>query len=482
MQSEHYVVTVFYIFLIAYTTYRIIMDTETPEKTAAYLLLIYGFPVIGLLTYYFVGVNYRKRKIYQKKLENQDKTLKNVTEQLLTYNDEQLQEHRRELGHFLPLAKFLKIQRSITSSNNSVELLVNGENKFPQLLNDLRQAKHHIHMQYYIYADDVIGNEVVDILIEKAQGGVEVRFTYDDFGSKLPKKFIHKLKEGGVQVFPFYKITLPRIMSRINYRNHRKIVVIDGEVGYVGGINVADKYINNGKNELFWRDTHIRLHGVSVLNLQFIFITDWNFCSKENLPFCEDYFKYSMVNGAYGNQLVQACYSGPDSDIPNIMYSLIQASMLAREELLITNPYFIPEKSFIDALKIASASGVNIKLLVPGISDSAIVNAIAMSYYGELLDMGIEIYRYQKGFVHAKTMVCDDQVAFVGTANLDERSFNLNFEVNATIYDVPFANQLKEQFYIDLEDAEQINPVLWKQRSHFKKFIDKVFRLVAPLM
>ncbi len=484
MENYHYVITAVYAFIILYTTYRIIMDTEEPSKTSAYLLLIYGFPVIGVITYYIVGVNYRKKKIYQKKLEVQNETLENVGEKLDGYNEFELEENKEKLQYFYPLADFLKKQLSVTSDNNNVKLLINGDQKFPHLLEDLKNAQHHIHMQYYIYEDDDIGNEIGDILIDKVKQGVEVRFMYDDFGSKsLHKKFIKKLKEGGVEVFPFYKIEFPVFMSRINYRNHRKIVVIDSNVGYVGGINVSNKYINEAgyKNEFFWRDTHIRLEGVSAMNLQFIFMTDWNFAAKQNLEFSQKYFDYAGMKNTYGEKLVQACYSGADSSIPNIMYSLIQAIIISRKEVLITNPYFIPTRSFIDALKIASAAGVKVKLLVPGISDSWVTNSICKSYYAELLEEGIEIYRYQKGFVHSKTMVCDEMVSFVGTANLDERSFNLNFEVNATIYDKDFSKQLKEQFYIDLKDSDKIDAEQWLKRSKFDVFIDKLFRLAAPL-
>ncbi len=475
--------TVLYFIILFYTIYRIIYDTSSPTKAIAYILLVIVLPVIGIILYYAVGVNYRLQKMYEKKLEFQNLNSLEVQDNIEQYSKNQIEDYKERLDNFYPLALMQSHQVGISSHNNSAELLVNGENKFPPMLEDLRNAKDHIHIEYYIYEDDDIGNELANIMIEKAQEGLNVRFMYDDFGSLgLKSKFVKRLEEGGVEVHPFYQLTLKHFANRLNYRNHRKIVIIDGTIGYVGGINASDKYINNGKNELFWRDTHVKIKGVSVMNLQFIFLTDWNFCAHQNIKFSERYFPGENAYIEYGNQFVQFSYSGPDSSHPAIMYALIDAIACSNEEVLITTPYFIPEKTFIDALKIAKASGIEIKILVPGVSDSAIVNAISMSNYEELLEVGIEIYRYQKGFVHAKTMVCDSQVSFVGTANLDERSFNLNFEVNATIYDEKFAQELKAQFFKDLEESEKLDYETWKNRPKWQKFKDKLFRMLSPLM
>lgn len=386
------------------------------------------------------------------------------------------------MEYFYSLAN-LRFDKSILSDNNSVELFINGETKFPAVLEDLHQAKHHIHIEYYIYENDKIGNQIAEILIKKAKEGVKVRFIYDDFGSRsIRNQLVKKLIKAGIEAYPFYKINLIQFANRINYRNHRKIIIIDGYIGYVGGINVSDKYINTDSGKLFWRDTHMKIVGTSVLNLQFIFLTDWNFCAQQNLPFSESYFPLQIESKSFGNQLVQIVASGPDYDYQTTMYSLIQSILSTKKELLITTPYFIPDKSFLDALKISALSGVDIKLLVPGVSDSFVVNTTSQSFYEELMKSGIKIYRYQKGFVHAKTLVCDRKVSIVGTVNLDNRSFDLNFELNAIVYDTKIAEQLTQYFFQDLEHSKELTLHEWKQRPFYMKAAERTLHLFSALM
>ncbi|WGH77112.1 cardiolipin synthase [Tenacibaculum tangerinum] len=399
-------------------------------------------------------------------------------------SNETLLQKKDDLKHFMPLAKMISWNNTLNTYNNTTSLFINGEEKFPEVLKSISKAKHHIHLQYYIYENDTIGTQIGDLLIQKAQEGVEVRVIYDDLGSKkLQSKFLKRLKDAGVKVAPFFKIKFLVLANRVNYRNHRKIIVIDGLEGYVGGINVSDKYINNGKHSLYWRDTHVKIVGAAVMNLQYIFLTDWNFCAKKSVPLSDVYFPIQQAASKnFGSHLVQITASGPDSDYQDIMYSLISAITLSKKEICLTTPYFIPEKSFTDALKIAKMSGVDVKILVPGISDSVLVNITSNSYYEDLLKAGIKIYKYQKGFVHAKTMVCDDLIAMVGTANLDQRSFDLNFEVNALIYDAEFAKKLRIEFYKDLEHADELDLETWLKRPFYTTFAERIMRLVSPLM
>lgn len=252
------------------------------------------------------------------------------------------------------------------------------------------------------------------------------------------------MRDAGIAVYPFHKVHFYLLANRLNYRNHRKIVVIDGCTAFVGGINVSDKYINTGRNPLYWRDMHIRLDGPSVYYLQYLFITDWNFCCQKKFEPGGPYFP--PIKKTAQNSYVQLSASGPDSVQPSVLYTILQAIYLAKEEILITTPYFIPGESITDALRIAALSGLRVKLLVPGIGDSKIVNAASRSYYSSLLDAGVEIYLYQKGFVHAKTMVTDSKLFIVGTANMDYRSFELNFEVNAVVYDFALAKKCASCF------------------------------------
>ncbi|WP_088341913.1 cardiolipin synthase [Robiginitalea sediminis] len=471
-----------YFLVVLLVCIRIILHTTTPSKGLGYLLLILGLPVIGILIYFSVGLNYRKRKLYKKKLAVNNTAFPQLRERRLAHASAILKKNKEELGHFYPLAHFQK-QRGMVSENNAVSLCINGESKFPILLECLRNARHHIHMEYYIYEDDDIGNQIADILIAKAGEGVQVRFIYDDFGSQgIRATLAKRLREGGVEAYPFHKITFIRFANRINYRNHRKIVVIDGLTGFIGGINVSDKYINQPKNDLYWRDTHLRITGTAVMNLQFTFLTDWNFCAGQDIGFSTDYFPIENIAQKHGDQLVQIVESGPDSDYPNILYSLIQTILLAREEVLITTPYLIPDSSFLNALKISALSGVTIHILVPEVSDSFIVNSTSRSFYQELLEAGVHIHLYRKGFVHAKTLVCDKKVSVVGTANLDNRSFDLNFEINALVFDTGLAGLLSDQFFKDLEDAREISEEEWNKRPMLVRFWEKLLHLFSALM
>jgi cardiolipin synthase len=459
------------------------MNSETPSKALGYLLLVISFPVGGVLIYMSVGLNYRKKELYRKKLKIDEKEYPKLEEEAIALSLETLSKNKDKIDNFYQLASFSK-DKSLTSSNNNVTVMVNGEAKFPDVFESLRSAKHHIHIEYYIYENDTIGNELAQILIEKAKEGVEVRFIYDDFGSSgIRKNIAHQLREAGVEAYPFYKIKLIMLANRMNYRNHRKIIVVDGTIGYIGGINVSDKYINNDKDDkLYWRDTHLKIVGNSVFNLQTIFLADWNFCANQKIRYSSNYFPEKSEAEHYGNHLVQIVSSGPDSKYPKIKYTLIQAILSAEKEICITTPYFIPDKSFLEAINIAALSGIEVKLLVPTRSDSFIVNTTSQSNFQELLDVGVKIYSYDKGFVHAKTMVCDQKVAIIGTANFDNRSFDLNFEINAIVYDEQIATEISNLFEKDISFSTQILAEEWSKRPFFRKLMEKVLHLFSSLM
>jgi len=465
---------------------RIVYDTRNNTKTLAYLLLVTFLPIIGIIFYFSFGINYRKRKMYSKKLLNDDNLAKKLKADIFQYSKNTFEQNNEAVKKSRELAlMLLRDSTSPLTANNSVKLLVNGENKFPEVLKALGEAKNHIHIEYYIYEDDNIGKTIESILIRKVKEGVAVRFIYDDFGSRaIRRKLVKRLKNGGVKVFPFSKIIFIAFANRLNYRNHRKIIVVDGKTAFTGGINVSDRYINDGNNtnKLFWRDTHLRIDGPGVKYLQYLFLCDWNFCAKDSVQPDEEYFPREKYFSVSANKVVQIAASGPDSDIPTIMFSLLQAINLATKEILITTPYFIPGNSLIDALIIAALSGISVKLLVPGISDSRLVNLAARSYYDDLLTAGVDIYQYKKGFVHAKTMVTDGSTSIIGTANMDQRSFDFNFEVNAIVYDPETANQLRSIFFEDLKNAERIDVTAWKQRPWYKLLIEQTARLISPLL
>lgn len=479
------IIELLYLLILIIVGIRIIYDTNSTTKTLAYLMLAIFIPIIGILFYFAFGVNYRKRELYSKKIINDDHLWNEIKQNVITYSAQtyfDLPKSERPNKH---LTKYLSGEMSPLTSGNAATLLINGEEKFPAVIRALEEATDHIHIEYYIYENDRIGRTIEEILIRKSKQGVKVRFIYDDFGSKgIRKNIAVSLRDAGVETYPFYKISYLRPVSRMNYRNHRKIIVIDGKKAFVGGINVSDKYINDptSANKLFWRDTHLMIEGPGAYYLQYLFISDWNFASGKTLENIKHYFPDANRHNTPGDKLVQIAASGPDSVNPTILYTLLYAIYQAEQEILITTPYFIPDQSLMDALIIAALGGVSVQLLVPERSDSRLVALAASSYYSDLLAAGVKIFFYQDGFVHAKTLVVDKKIAVVGTANMDVRSFDLNFEVNAIVYDDELASSLANVFYSDIKDANLLDKETWADRSIVKIFLEKVARLVSPLL
>jgi len=481
------ILDVVYVIILILVCLRIIYDTTSTNKTLAYLLLVVFIPVAGMLFYFSFGINYRKRRVYSKKLIEDDHLRIKLIRDIILKSELNLKNHSeisdaKSLVHLL-----LRDTISPLTTGNSVKLLMNGEEKFPDLKKALNTARHHIHLEYYIYENDTIGNEIKEILIRKAREGVIVRFIYDAFGSRsMGRNFVKEMKAAGVEAYPFNRIRFVPLANRLNYRNHRKIIVVDGHCGFLGGINISDRYINDGahtksgKKKVYWRDTHLRIQGPGVQYLQYLFFCDWNFCSRQKLQPEEIYF--DVRKHEEGRESVQIAASGPDSPMSTIMLSLLKAINLAKREILITTPYFIPGETIINALKVAALGGVSVKILAPGVSDSRLVNAAAWSYFDDLLRAGVEIYLYLKGFIHVKTMVVDNEISIVGTANMDYRSFDLNFEVNAVVYGAKLAEELRTTFFKDLAHAKQINPDVWRQRPKYKQLPEKVARLLSPLL
>lgn len=477
-----------YVILVVLVCLRVIYDTTSTNKTLAYLLLVIFIPVLGMLFYFSFGINYRKRRVYTKKLIQDDELRKELINEVISQTEANLKDNRHAIGDAESLVNLLlKDSLSPLATGNKLKVLTNGEEKFPDVFQALNNARHHIHLEYYIYEDDVVGNQVKEILIRKASEGVKVRLIYDAFGSRsIRKKFLRELSDSGVEAYPFNRIRFVPLANRLNYRNHRKIIVVDGCCGFLGGINISDRYINDERinrkkgYKLFWRDTHLRIDGPGVQYLQYLFFCDWNFCAKQKLEPGPVYF--DDRKHPVGNETVQIAASGPDSPTSTIMWSLFKAINLAKKEILITTPYFIPGETILNALKVASLGGVSVKILAPGISDSKLVNAAAWSYFDDLLRAGVEIFLYRKGFIHVKTMVVDDNISIVGTANMDYRSFDLNFEVNAVIYGEKVAAELRTTFMEDLVDAEKIDPEVWRKRPLFKQLPERIARLLSPLL
>ncbi len=470
----------FYVGLIILFVFFVIKEDKSPPKTFAWIMVLVFLPVAGFVFYLFFGQNYRKQKIFSRKGIEDFRQIEKLRIQQLEYLN------RPEIMDYTPAYKKLHViklllnnSKSIISRNNSIEVLNSGAEKFSRLINDLKAAKHHIHLAYYIFEADNIGTKILRLLEEKARENVEVRLIIDDVGSwHLSRKEIRSLRAAGVRVEKFMPVTFPYLTSKINYRNHRKIVVIDGTSGYVGGINIADKYIYGTKKLGKWRDTHLRIKGDAVQSLQTVFLTDWYFLTKE-LPEDDVYFPKVKTDS---KSIVQIVSSGPDSNWAGIMQTYFYAIATARKNIYIATPYLLPNSSILTALKTAALSGVDVKLIIPRKSDSLFINYASLSYVKELMNAGIEVYLYNKGFIHSKVLIVDGILSSVGTANLDYRSLSLNFEINALIYEEKTANTLTSYFNKDIENSTLITNAEWQNRKMAAKLKSSMAKMFSPLL
>lgn len=459
----------------------ILFRNINPTKTLAYIIALVFFPFLGLLVYYLFGQEYRKSKIFNRKHILNQKIIKDLNKDLELTNQELDELEDSFLDDKIRLVRLLqKGDKAPLTRNNSVKIIKNGEVKFKYLFKDLKAAKNHIHLEYYIIKDDEIGTELLNILCDKAKKGVTVRLSVDDVGADISGKMKKKLKDCGVEFYSFMPVLFPKFTGRMNYRNHRKIAIIDGAIGYVGGINVSDTYINKPDKKDYWRDTHLRLEGESVVTLQVQFLINWQFVSDYEInDISNDFFP---DNKCKDNVAVQIAASGPDTDWSNILDVMFSAITSANNYIYLTTPYFIPNDEFIMALQIASRSGIEVKLLIPDESDSWIAKHATNSYLERLFEANIKVYRYTKGFIHAKTMVVDNVFSTIGTSNMDYRSFKINFEINAVIYDKQTSKDLKNDFLEDLKNAEQMNPEEWIKRSNLERLKEAYCKLWAPLL
>lgn len=475
-------IVIVYLCILVVVCIHIVLTTPNTGKALSYLLFAAFIPLIGMGFYLIFGVNYLNKRRYGKKLQQDHRILEQIKDEVVHLDDPGSLLKEDSVEPFCELAAMLtRILGSPLTENNSVKVLQNGETKFPELIEAIKQAEHHIHLEYYIFRVDTIGKQILDLLMEKAGQGIKVRLIYDDYGSPaIDDQLIKRMEAAGVKLYPFYQIKFYLLANRYNYRNHRKIVVIDGQTAFVGGINVADEYINNENSKKYWRDTHIRIDGPGVYYLQYLFMSDWKFCSGEDITGADNYFK--KMPPVKSGSAVQIAAGGPDDIQPTILYSILQAIHLAKKEILITTPYFVPDISFINALSIAVQTGLSVKILVSKTTDSKIVDAAANSYYAQLLRAGVEIFQYHKGFLHAKIMVTDACLAMVGTTNMDNRSFELNFEVNAVIYDKSVARELRATFYNDLKDSHRIDKDSWLKRPWHQRLPEKLARLCSPVL
>lgn len=458
----------------------ILLENRNPSKSMAYILILIFLPGIGLIVYFFFGRDMRKKKIFSRKAFKEVEMAGEYLRKYFEASGAQLVTMEQQIGDLVQPFRLLYQQRqSFVHTGNKVTLLTNGEEKFPALFAALEKAKHHIHIEYYIFSRDDVGERITEILLRKAAAGVKVRLIIDDSGSNRIKDIPKRLRKGGVEVYAFMPVHFSSL-AQANYRDHRKIVVVDGLVGFIGGINMDDRYLNNGKHPLYWRDTHLMIEGPGVKELQFQFFLCLGFVSKQQYELEAVYFP----DGKYlqGGANISFAASGPDSAYPYNMEVLLSAISQAKKSIKITNPYFIPSDQVLTALQMAVAAGVNVELIIPGKSDSNIVQHSSFSYLSPLIARGVKVYLYQKGFVHAKTMVVDEEVAFIGTVNMDIRSFYINFEIAAVVQDKTLCRQMVQHFADDIGNSRLIDAEAWANRPRLHKFTDSVCRLLTPLL
>jgi cardiolipin synthase len=473
-------VTILYFLTVVFIAILIILENRNPVKTISWILVLVLLPFAGIIIYLFFGQEYRKNKMYSRKgLKNLER-LRNLTlEQLDNLPENHLQIGERLYSKRRLMNLMLSNSNAILTNNNQVQVLRNGSETFPEIFQTIEQAKYHIHLEYYIVEDDSIGNYLRELLIRKAHEGVEVRFIYDDVGSwELKRKWLRTMSDAGVKVDCFMRVRYPMLTSKVNYRNHRKILVVDGDTAFVGGLNFADRYQDGVPGIGPWRDTHLKVTGGAATALQIIFMADWYFVSKEILK-GEKYFKpFESGEG----KLVQISASGPDSDWESIGQAYFSAIASASQYVYISSPYLMPPPDIVTALKTSALGGIDVRIIVPGLSDAISAKWGTNSYIEELLEAGVKIYFYKAGFIHSKVIVVDGVFSSVGTANLDFRSLETNFEVNAMIYDEEIAGILASQFLNDQDKSREVVLSEWTKRPRINKIKESFARILSPML
>ncbi|MED2039174.1 cardiolipin synthase [Bacillus wiedmannii] len=465
-------------------SFVIFIENRSPQSTLAWFLVLALLPVVGVLLYSIFGRSRWRRKKHLHRSEEQRKLFREI-----------LEGRRLELSLTVPLHErsvhltevVQKFGGGPAADRTTTKLLTNGDQTFSEILQAIEQAKHHIHIQYYIYKSDEIGTKVRDALIKKAKSGVIVRFLYDGLGSNtLRRRFLKPMKESGIEIVEFDPIFSAWLLETVNYRNHRKIVIVDGEIGFTGGLNVGDEYLGRSKKFPIWRDSHLKIEGKALYKLQAIFLEDWLYASSGLNTYSWDqfinrqYFPGKEISSAEG--AVQIVASGPSSDDKSIRNTLLAVMGSAKKSIWIATPYFIPDQETLTLLRLSAISGIDVRILYPGKSDSIISDQASQSYFTPLLKAGASIYSYKDGFMHAKIVLVDDKIATIGTANMDVRSFELNYELISVLYESETVHDIKHDFEDDFKHSTEIKWNAFQKRSIKKRILESFMRLISPLL
>ncbi len=458
----------------------LLLEFRSPTKAVAWLFISYCVPFLGFVIYYFVARNYRSRRTIRKKGTI---LFREVRSRL--WSQAAVIQSADNMGNpeFQTQSRLFSLLSHLTenpiTSCSEIEVLTDGEATYAAMLDALEQAQHHIHIQFYIFRDDHIGQRFTEILMRKARAGVHVRMMCDGLGSyHLKDRFVRQLKEAGIEFYFFLPPFTSFIQREVNYRNHRKILVIDGEVGFIGGLNVGDDYLGHDPKLGYWRDTHLEVRGDTVYFLQIVFLEDWEFASGQRITDSV----YFPAHQCAGSERALIVASGPDRNWNAIQEMCFSALAVAKRRICITTPYFIPDQSIYAAIKTAAISGVEVDIIIPKISDSQVVQYASLSYLEELMRVGVRVHQYEKGFVHAKIMIIDDLIASVGTANMDMRSFYSNFELSAVLFEQETIERLMDDFRRDLQESRKINYHEFIRRPRTQKTLETLSRMLSPLL
>lgn len=449
----------------------VVSENRNPVKSLAWVTVLLVVPMVGLILYIFFGRNIQNKRIISRRNRRILRRLTNRSS--ASARQGKPPEHIRNR---------INLASSLCGSNyydgNKVDIFDNGADKIEALLADIRNARRYINLQYYILIDDKVGRRVIEALEERARAGVKVRVIYDHVGSfRLSRKALKEMRRAGVEAYPFFKVVFPPFGTRINWRNHRKIVIIDGRVGYIGGMNIADRYIDGGKMFAMWRDLHLRIQGPAVAALQQSFAVDWNFMGQPLLQ--ETDFAGPAADSPVGLQLVTG---GPTTQWMNMTLVFQQVISEARKCVYILTPYFIPTEGLVQALQLAALSKVDVRLIVPQRSDSDMLRWASNSYIMDCLRAGVKVYFYQKGMLHSKAIIVDDDFCTVGSTNFDFRSFEHNFEANMLIYSPEFNARLKAMFFRDMRDSRRVTSAEWRGRPLPRRMLESFMRLFSPIL
>lgn len=471
-----YILNIIIVFTIIFLEYK------KASASWAWILVLFSLPFLGFILYLLLGRPIYREKIFPYSKEERIDFQREILNRKSPYIESQnqtIEKHKNliELNY--------QSNQSFLSTDNSVEILSTGTKKFNKLFEDIKNAKSYIYIQYYIIKKDSLGTELFKLLISKLNEGVEVYLLYDDIGSRTLNKYtLRKLIAAGAKTKSFFKSKFALVNLRMNYRNHRKLVIVDGEIAYTGGFNVGDEYIGLDKKMGAWRDTHLRLKGEVVSLLNFRFIDDWNSqVSRKNKA------EYINLNTQPVKQLektnfipMQIVTSGPDEAMDQIKYAYLHMINQAKKYIYIQTPYFIPDESVMDALKMAILSGIDVRIMIPDRPDHIFVRWANYSNVGKLIELGATIYEYHPGFLHAKTILIDDEVSSVGTANFDNRSFKLNFEINTFIYDIETTSNLRKIFLDDVTKSSVLTKEKYATRSNLIKIKEALAQLISPIL